>query len=94
MAENIVSVTSKGTITIPSKIRDSQGIEPNSHFIMSTKGKIIILTPVENKEEWYNSRKMKVIRKQGAKDVSQGKVTKHKNAKEAVKHLSSLIDEN
>ena len=90
MAENIVAVSSKGSITIPSKIRDSQGIEPNSHLIMSTEGNKIILTPVENEEEWYNSRKMKAIRKQGVKDVANGKVTKLKNAKEAVKHLSAL----
>ena len=90
MTENIVAVTSKGSITIPSKVRESQGIEPKSHFIMSTRGKKIILTPVENEDEWYNTNEMKSIRKQGKKDVEDGKVNKFKNAQEAIDHLSTL----
>lgn len=90
MTENIVAVTSKGSITIPSKVRESQGIEPKSHFIMSTRGKKIILTPVENEEEWYNTKEMKSIHRQGEKDIASGKVTKFKNAQEAIDYLSSL----
>ena len=90
MSDNVVAVTSKGSITIPSKVRESQGIEPNSHFIMSTRGKKIILTPVENEEEWYNTSEMKSIRQHGKKDVKDGKVNKFKNAQEAVDHLSTL----
>ena len=90
MSDNVVAVTSKGSITIPSKVRESQGIEPKSHFIMSTRGKKIILTPVENEEEWYNTSEMKSIRHRSKKDVKDGKVNKFRNAQEAVDHLSTL----
>ena len=47
VAEEIVKVTSKGQLTIPSDIREELGLREGSHVYMKTLGRLVVMRRVD-----------------------------------------------
>ena len=57
----LTTVTTKGQVTIPKKIRDDLGIQPNDKLDFSQEEGKIIVTPVKTLRDYRGAVKAKAI---------------------------------
>jgi len=86
---DVVKISPRGTITIPSKYRKSLNIKNNSFIGIKATKEGVLLRPVEIKEKsGYTKKELKKIEQLSDDKKNSGKI--FNSAQEATKHLRSL----
>ena len=86
----VVSVNSRGTLTLPSDIRKKLNIKEGDHFQIDIKAGKIIITPVVIVPKAQLSEKGKLKEKQASEDIKLKRVKSFETSEALLKELDEL----
>lgn len=86
----VISVNSRGTLTLPSDIRKKLKIKEGDHFDIDVQGGQIIITPVMIIPKIELSAKGHLKEKEATEQIKAGKKKTFKTAKQLIEELNAV----